>query len=92
MKPHRVPLAAATFALATALAAPAGADVFLVNLLGISIVRELGPLLAAILVAGRSGSSMTAQLGAMRLTQELDALSVTLHESHVAWASYEREL
>ncbi|HSF48212.1 MAG TPA: ABC transporter permease [Burkholderiales bacterium] len=53
-----------------------GADVFLVNLLGISIVRELGPLLAAILVAGRSGSSMTAQLGAMRLTQELDALAV----------------
>jgi phospholipid/cholesterol/gamma-HCH transport system permease protein len=53
-----------------------GADVFLVNLLGISILRELGPMLAAILVAGRSGSAMTAQLGVMRLTQELDALSV----------------
>ena len=53
-----------------------GADVFIVNILGISITRELGPVLAAILVAGRSGSSMTAQLGVMRVTQELDALSV----------------
>lgn len=53
-----------------------GADVYIVNVLGIGIVRELGPLLAAILVAGRSGSSMTAQLGVMRVTQELDALSV----------------
>lgn len=53
-----------------------GADVFIINILGISIIRELGPLLAAILVAGRSGSSITAQLGVMRVTQELDALSV----------------
>lgn len=53
-----------------------GADIFIVNLLGISIIRELGPMLAAILVAGRSGSAMTAQLGVMRVTQELDALSV----------------
>jgi phospholipid/cholesterol/gamma-HCH transport system permease protein len=52
-----------------------GANIFIINLLGMSIVRELGPLLAAILVAGRSGSSMTAQIGVMRLTQELDALS-----------------
>jgi len=53
-----------------------GADIFIVNILGISIIRELGPMLAAILVAGRSGSSMTAQLGVMRVTQELDALTV----------------
>lgn len=53
-----------------------GADVFIVNILGVSIIRELGPLLAAILVAGRSGSSITAQLGVMRVTQELDALTV----------------
>jgi len=53
-----------------------GADIFIVNILGISVWRELGPLLAAIIVAGRSGSSMTAQLGVMRVTQELDALSV----------------
>jgi phospholipid/cholesterol/gamma-HCH transport system permease protein len=53
-----------------------GADIFLINIMGVSIPRELGPLLAAIIVAGRSGSSMTAQLGVMRVTQELDALSV----------------
>lgn len=52
-----------------------GAESFIVSILGISINRELGPLLAAILIAGRSGSSITAQLGVMRLTQELDALS-----------------
>ncbi len=40
-----------------------------------SIIRELGPLLAAILVAGRSGSAMTASLGVMRVTSELDALA-----------------
>ena len=53
-----------------------GADLLIVKLLGVSIVRELGPLLAAILVAGRSGSAITAQIGVMRLTQELDALQV----------------
>ena len=52
-----------------------GADVFIINILGLGIVRELGPILAAILVAGRSGSSMTAQLGVMRVTRELDALA-----------------
>jgi len=53
-----------------------GGDVFLVDLLGIAVIRELGPLLAAILVAGRSGSSITAQLGVMRVTEELDAMLV----------------
>ena len=53
-----------------------GGDVFIVNLLGMSIIRELGPLLAAILVAGRSGSAITAQLGVMRVTEELDAMLV----------------
>ncbi|HEY8025854.1 MAG TPA: ABC transporter permease [Burkholderiaceae bacterium] len=53
-----------------------GGDVFLVNILGMSIIRELGPMLAAILVAGRSGSSITAQLGVMRVTEELDAMLV----------------
>lgn len=51
-----------------------GAQIYIVDILGMSIIRELGPLLAAILVAGRSGSAMTARLGVMRLTQELDAL------------------
>ena len=53
-----------------------GGDSYLINILGISIVRELGPMLAAILVAGRSGSSITAQLGVMRVTEELDAMLV----------------
>ncbi|MBR7801693.1 MlaE family ABC transporter permease [Undibacterium fentianense] len=53
-----------------------GGDLFIVNLLGISIIRELGPMLAAILIAGRSGSAITAQLGVMRVTEELDAMRV----------------
>ncbi|WP_026354690.1 MlaE family ABC transporter permease [Massilia niastensis] len=53
-----------------------GGDSYLVNILGMSVIRELGPLLAAILVAGRSGSSITAQLGVMRVTEELDAMLV----------------
>jgi len=53
-----------------------GAGQFIVKLLGIATVRELGPVLAAILVAGRSGSSITAQIGVMRVTQELDAMEV----------------
>ncbi len=53
-----------------------GADTLLVNILGLSIIRELGPVLTAILVAGRSGSSITAQLGVMRVTEELDAMLV----------------
>ena len=53
-----------------------GADIYIVNLLGIAIIRELGPVLAAILIAGRSGSAITAQIGVMRVTEELDALAV----------------
>lgn len=52
-----------------------GADVFIVNILGMGIVREMGPVLVAVLVAGRSGSAMTAQLGVMRVTEEIDALA-----------------
>ena len=53
-----------------------GADAFIVNILGIAIIRELGPVLVAVLVAGRSGSAMTAQIGVMRVTEEIDALAV----------------
>jgi len=52
-----------------------GADLYIVNILGISIIRELGPVLVAVLVAGRSGSAMTAQIGVMRVTEEIDALT-----------------
>ncbi len=53
-----------------------GAEAFIVNIMGVSLVRELGPMLAAILVAGRSGSAITAQIGVMRVTEELDAMRV----------------
>lgn len=53
-----------------------GADIYIVNLVGVSVIRELGPVLAAVLIAGRSGSAMTAQIGVMRVTEELDAMTV----------------
>ena len=51
-----------------------GADIFLVDLLGLAMLREFGPLLTAVIVAGRTGSAYTAQLGTMKLNQEVDAL------------------
>ncbi|MEX2649203.1 MAG: MlaE family lipid ABC transporter permease subunit [Alphaproteobacteria bacterium] len=51
-----------------------GAELFTVNLLGVSILRELGILIAAIIIAGRSGSAFTAQIGTMKVNQEVDAL------------------
>jgi phospholipid/cholesterol/gamma-HCH transport system permease protein len=53
-----------------------GAETFIVNILGLSLIRELGPVLAAVLIAGRSGSAITAQIGVMRVTEELDAMRV----------------
>ena len=51
-----------------------GANILIVNLVSILTLREMGPLLTAILVAGRTGSSYTAQIGTMRITEEVDAL------------------
>ncbi len=51
-----------------------GANILIVNLVAILTLREMGPLLTAIIVAGRTGSSYTAQLGTMRITEEIDAL------------------
>jgi phospholipid/cholesterol/gamma-HCH transport system permease protein len=51
-----------------------GAQVFTVNLVGVSVLREMGILLTAIIVAGRSGSAFTAQIGTMRVNEEIDAL------------------
>jgi len=53
-----------------------GAETYIVNILGMALVRELGPVLAAVLIAGRSGSAITAQIGVMRVTEELDAMRV----------------
>lgn len=51
-----------------------GADIFVVDLIGISMTRELGPLMAAIVVAGRSGSAVAAEIGTMMISEEIDAL------------------
>ncbi|MCP4327164.1 MAG: MlaE family lipid ABC transporter permease subunit [Alphaproteobacteria bacterium] len=51
-----------------------GAEIFTVNLLAVSVLREIGILLTAILVAGRSGSAFTAQIGTMKVREEIDAM------------------
>jgi phospholipid/cholesterol/gamma-HCH transport system permease protein len=53
-----------------------GAQTFVVNLIGLLILRELGVLLTSIMVAGRSGSAFTAEIGSMRMREEVDALRV----------------
>ncbi|MBI1393056.1 MAG: MlaE family lipid ABC transporter permease subunit [Alphaproteobacteria bacterium] len=54
-----------------------GAEIFTVELVSLAVLREFGVLLAAILLAGRSGSAFTAQIGSMKLREEIDALRVT---------------
>ena len=51
-----------------------GGEIYVVNLLGLSVLREIGPLVTAIIVAGRSGSAFTAQLGTMKVNREIDAM------------------
>jgi phospholipid/cholesterol/gamma-HCH transport system permease protein len=51
-----------------------GANIYAADLVGISVTRELGPLIVAIIVAGRSGSAFAAELGTMRVSEEVDAL------------------
>ncbi|MFQ5667739.1 MAG: MlaE family lipid ABC transporter permease subunit [Candidatus Binatia bacterium] len=52
-----------------------GADIFIANLVGLSIVRELGPLMTAIIAAGRSGAAFAAEIGTMKVAEEVDALT-----------------
>ncbi len=52
-----------------------GADLYVANLVAISLLRELGPLLAAVVLAGRSGSAFAAEIGTMKVNQEVDALT-----------------
>ena len=52
-----------------------GATIYIGRLVGASAVRELGPVLTALMVTGRAGSGMAAQLGAMRITEQIDALN-----------------
>jgi phospholipid/cholesterol/gamma-HCH transport system permease protein len=53
-----------------------GAEIYTVNLLGIAVLRELGVLMTAIILAGRSGSAFTAQIGTMKVNEEIDAMQV----------------
>lgn len=53
-----------------------GAEIFTINLLGVGMLREIGGLMTAIIMAGRSGSSFTAQIGTMKVNEEIDAMEV----------------
>jgi len=53
-----------------------GADIFVVDLVGILVLRELGVLMTAIMIAGRSGSAITAEIGSMKMREEVDAMTV----------------
>ena len=61
-----------------------GAEIFIPNLVGISLVRELGPLMAAVILAGRTGSAYAAELGTMTVNEEIDALRI-MGIDPVAW-------
>jgi phospholipid/cholesterol/gamma-HCH transport system permease protein len=52
-----------------------GADIFVANLVAISVFRELGPLLSAVMLAARSGSAFAAEIGTMKVNEEIDALT-----------------
>jgi phospholipid/cholesterol/gamma-HCH transport system permease protein len=61
-----------------------GAEIFTVNLLGVIMLREIGVLLASIMIAGRSGSAFTAQIGTMQVNEEIDAMrTLGLDPMHV---------
>jgi len=59
-----------------------GANIFIVDMIGISVTRELAPLITAIVVAGRTGSSYTAQLGVMKIAEEIDAMRTMGFDPH----------
>ena len=59
-----------------------GANIFIADLVGLSMVRELAPLMTAIVVAGRSGAAYAAELGTMRVNQEIDALQTLGIDPH----------
>ena len=52
-----------------------GANIYIVDLMALSILREFAPMMTAIIIAGRSGSAFTAQIGTMKVNQEIDALT-----------------
>jgi len=66
-----------------------GADIFVADLVALSVARELGPLMTAIIVAGRSGAAFSAELGTMAVSEEIDALR-TLGLSPYGYLVYPR--
>lgn len=60
-----------------------GADVYVATLVAVAMVRELGPIMTSILVAGRSGSAFAAEIGTMRVNEEVDALEVMGYDSTI---------
>ena len=69
-----------------------GADIFVANLVAISLLRELGPLLAAVILAGRTGSAFAAEIGTMKVNEEIDALidHGARSDDHAGAATYDR--
>jgi len=61
-----------------------GAEIFIPNLVGISLLRELGPLMAAVVLSGRTGSAYAAELGTMTVNEEIDALRI-MGIDPIAW-------
>jgi len=59
-----------------------GANIFIVDMIALSVTRELAPLITAIVVAGRTGSSYTAQIGVMKITEEIDAMRTMGFDPH----------
>ena len=68
-----------------------GANIFVADLVGISVTRELAPLMTAIIVCGRSGAAFAAEIGSMKVSEEIDALR-TLHLRPFAWLVVPRVL
>ena len=68
-----------------------GAEYYIPNLVGISLLRELGPLMAAVILAGRTGSAFAAELGTMRVNEEVDALRI-MGIDPIAWLVLPRVL
>ncbi|MFC7544286.1 MlaE family ABC transporter permease [Siccirubricoccus deserti] len=71
--------------------APIGAEIFIPNLVGISLLRELGPLMAAVILSGRTGSAFAAELGTMTVNEEVDALRI-MGIDPIAWLVLPRVL
>lgn len=59
-----------------------GAHIFIVDMISISMTRELAPMITAIVVAGRTGSAFTAQIGVMKITEEIDAMRIMGFDPH----------